>query len=122
MKKEPRVFLQHIIESIEDIEEYTQKLTKEEFLKKKYLQDATIRRIEIIGEAIKNLPSEFTKKYTFVPWKDISGMRDKVVHHYFGVDLAITWKAIKEDIPVLKENILKILAEVKAKEQTKIQT
>ena len=67
--------------------------------------------IEIIGEAVKNLPESFKKKYPEVPWKEIAGTRDKLIHEYFGVDLKLTYKIAKENIPELKKNILKILKE-----------
>ena|SRR3989344_6269152 len=109
MNKDPQVFLKHILESINDIEQYTKSLTEKSFLQKKYMQDAVVRRIEIIGEAARNLPDELTIKYPEVPWKDIIGMRNKVIHHYFGVDIKVTWEVIQKDIPVLKEKIKKIV-------------
>ena len=93
MKKEPLIFLNHILESIKNIK----------------IQDEIIRRIEIIGEAIKSLPANFTKKYPKVPWKEIAGTRDKLIHGYFGVDLDIVWKIVKEDIPQLKKMVQNIL-------------
>ena len=78
----------------------------------KYMQDAVIRRLEIIGEATKNIPEEFTKKHSEVPWSGIAKMRDKLIHKYFGVDLDLTWDVLKDDLPSLKEKIKKILREV----------
>jgi uncharacterized protein with HEPN domain len=108
MRKEPGIFMEHILECIELIEYYTEDLTKDEFLNSVLLQDAIIRRIEIIGEAIKNLPDDLKTEYPQVPWKSIAGMRDIVVHEYFGIDLNLTWKVVKRDIPSLKEKILEI--------------
>ncbi len=87
MKKNLRIFLIHILDSINLIEDYTKDKTKEEFEDSLSLQDMTIRRLEIIGEAIKNLPQEFKNNYNNIPWKKISGLRDKLIHEYFGVDI-----------------------------------
>ena len=73
------------------------------------MQDALIRRIEIIGEAVKNLPREFRDRYPVIPWGDIAGMRDKLMHHYFGVDSEVVWRTVQDDIPELKKKIKEIL-------------
>lgn len=109
MKKNDLIYLNHIINSIERIEEYTGDLEKNDFLSNQLVQDGTIRQIEIIGEATKNLSKGFREKYPQVPWSDIAGMRDRLIHHYFGVDLHAVWRTIKIDTPDLKENILDIL-------------
>lgn len=72
----------------------------------------TIRRLEIIGEAIKNLPQEFKNNYNNPPWETISGLRDKSIHEYFGVDIDLIWTIIVRDLPELKQNIEKILEEL----------
>ena len=108
MKKDALIFLEHILESIENVELFTKNVSQESFFKNKEKQSAVIRQIEVIGEAVKNIPSEFKNKHSFIPWKDIAGMRDKLMHHYFGVNLKVVWKTIKEDIPALKEEIMRI--------------
>lgn len=111
MKKDPLIFIKHIRDSIEDIERYSKNMSTNKFLKNKMVQDAIIRRIEIIGEAVKNLTIEFTNKYPAVPWSDIAGMRDKLIHHYFGVNLDLTYGVVNKELPRLKKEIKKILEE-----------
>ncbi len=94
MKKDISVFLGHIVESIERIEEFTRDASKDDFYKSVQVQDAVIRRIEIIGEASKNMPEEFRKKHPEVPWAEMSRTRDKLIHGYFGVDLELTWDIV----------------------------
>ncbi len=108
MNKEALIFIKHILDAIEKIESYSKNVSKENFKKDIQLQDAIIRRIEIIGEATKNIAPEFKNNHPFVKWKEIIQTRDKIIHHYFGVDLKIIWEIIKEDIPKLKQQMLKI--------------
>jgi uncharacterized protein with HEPN domain len=113
MKREPGIFIDHILECIQLVEEYTGAITIDEFLQSKQQQDAIIRRIEVMGEAIKNIPSEIKDKYPDIPWKEIAGMRDILIHFYFGVDLKLTWDVAKIEIPKLKKEILKIKGDIK---------
>jgi uncharacterized protein with HEPN domain len=113
MKKDPLVFIEHILESIDSIKEYIEGLSKEDFFSSKEKQDAILRRIEIIGEAVKNLPEDVKSKHSEVPWKKITGMRDIVVHNYFGVDLNLTWKIATTDIDELKTTLLKVKKSIK---------
>lgn len=108
MKKDERVFIEHILECIELIERYTQNKTKKEFFNSVQLQDSIIRRIEIIGEAVKNIPEDLKKRYPNIPWKNIGSMRDILIHEYFGIDLKLTWEVVKRDIPILKKKMLNI--------------
>ena len=115
MKKDINIFLEHILESIHLIEEYIKDRRKSEFLKLTQVQDSVIRRIEIIGEAIKNIPDDFKEIYPKIPWKQIIGMRDILIHQYFGIDLNLTWEAIEKDLPKLKNQIIAIKKEIKDK-------
>jgi len=108
MKKDPTFFIVHVLECIERIEEYVEGITKDDFFRSVQLQDAVIRRIEIIGEAVKNIQREIKDKYPDIAWKEIAGMRDVLIHEYFGVDLELTWKVAKEDVRELKKKILKV--------------
>ena len=112
MKKDVKIYLKDILESIEKIEKYTKDFTKESFCDDVLLQDAVIRRLEIIGEAAKNIPENCKKKYPEIEWKKIAGMRDVLTHAYFGVVLERFWVVVKQDLPSLKEKIKKILREV----------
>ena len=105
-----KVFLEHILESINLISAYVSQLSKDDFLDSHQVQDAVIRRLEIIGEAVKNLPLGFRKRHAEVPWRQIAGMRDVLIHGYFGVDLELTWKVVREDLPELEQKIARILA------------
>ncbi len=111
-KRDVKVFLEDILESIEKIEEYTTDVDEEEFYENTFVQDAVLRRLEIIGEAVKNIPDDFRAKYPDIPWRQIAGMRDVLIHAYFGVNLRRVWKVIKEDVPELKLKILKILEDI----------
>ena len=109
MIKYPLIFIEHILDAINDIEESIGNFSEKEFKKNKDIKDATIRRIEIIGEAVRNLPDSFKKEYSNIEWREIIGMRDKLIHNYFGVDLEKVWKVVEDEIPKLKKEIKEIL-------------
>ncbi len=117
MKRGLRLFIEDILESIRLIERYVRNVSKENLGNDQKLKDSVVRRLEIIGEAVKNIPDNFREKYPKVPWKKIVGLRDIIIHTYFNIDFDITWNIIKKDLPDLKEKMLKIKTEVEAEEK-----
>ena len=111
--KSDLVFIEHILDSINAIEVFSEKLTKKELSANRLKQSAIIREIEIIGEAVKNISETLKKNHKEIPGREITGTRDKMIHHYFGVDLNIVWDIIKINLPVLRKKILKIKNEIK---------
>lgn len=106
--KDDIAFIEHILLCIDKIQEYTKNLTAQDFNNSELIQDAVIRNIEIIGEATKKISKDLKSQYLEIPWKEMSGMRDKLIHDYFGVDVDVVWKTVNEDIPFLKSLIEKI--------------
>ena len=112
MKKDNLVFVQHIRDSINKIILYTGNISQMEFNSNSLIQDGVIRQIEIIGKASKNISEDFENKYKLIPWKQMIGMRNKMIHDYFGVRLNIVWDTLNNEIPFLKSEINKILLEL----------
>ncbi|TAL60292.1 MAG: DUF86 domain-containing protein [Bacteroidetes bacterium] len=107
--KEDIIYLKHILQAIGRVEEYTKGLSNEAFHSSNLIQDGVIRQLEIIGEATKQLSPAITIHFVHIDWKDIAGMRDKLIHHYMGVDLNTVWDTVQEDIPVFKQEVVKIV-------------
>jgi len=114
IERDNRFFQEEILESITRIEEYTQNLSENDFLQNNQAQDAVVRRLEIIGEATKNLPRNFRQAYPDVPWQRMVGMRDVFIHGYFGVNFKRVWEVVEQDLPGLKRQIAAILDELDA--------
>lgn len=100
------IFIDHILQSIELIEDYTKDITKEDFISTDFIREAVIRRIKIISESVKNMPSDFKDRYPEIPWETIANVRD--VLKSGDCDLDVVWETVKSEIPVLKTEILKI--------------
>ncbi len=101
--KDDRPYIDHILEAISKIQKYTEGINREEFEKDSLLQDAVMRNIGIIGEATKKLSMKFREDRSDIPWRAMSGMRDKLIHDYIGIDLGVVWRTITEDIPSLQK-------------------
>lgn len=108
MIRDDRVYLRHIRDALQQITVYTGGMDYAGFLVNRMSQDAVIRQFEIIGEATKNLSDVFREHHPAIPWKDLAGFRDKLIHQYFGVDLAMVWQSVVDDVPMLLEELLKI--------------
>ena len=99
--KDDRIYLGHIRNAIQDIEEYAA-VGHDAFMTDRMRQDAVIRKLEIIGEAVKNVSGDTKQTRPEIPWKQIAGMRDRLTHDYFGVDLALVWVVVERELPTLK--------------------
>ncbi len=110
------MYLNHILYSIEQIESYVKAVSIEQFLQNKLLQDGAIYRLGIIGKASGNFSDEFRKQHSEVPWSQIIGLRNRVIHayfhEYFNLDLDIVWDIVKDDLPDLKQKMGKMLEEM----------
>ncbi len=103
--RSPEMYLEDIKTAISKIEKYTKGMSFDDFEKDEKTTDAVIRSLEVIGEAVNNLPDDFKEKNSDIPWRHIVSMRNKMIHEYFGVDLDIVWKTIQEDIKDFKNKI-----------------
>lgn len=109
MPRDYKAFINDILEAINRIESYTSNLTIDDFSESQLYQDAIVRNLEIIGEAVKRLPDELIKKYPNIEWKKIAGLREILIHAYFGIEIEIVWDVIQNKLPELKDQISRIL-------------
>jgi uncharacterized protein with HEPN domain len=112
-KREYKDYILDVYNSIEEIEKFVDGFSFDKFQNDKKTIYAVVRAIEIIGEAAKNIPPSIKKKYDKIKWTKLKGMRNRLIHEYFGVNIKVVWKTIKEDIPELKKTILELLKELK---------
>ena len=113
--REAKLYLLDIKNAIRKIQKYVADVSYEQFSQNDEKIDAVIRNLEIIGEAARCIPQRIKQKYSGINWQDIAGMRNIIAHEYFGVDLAIIWKTIKENLPELGNKIEQIIVELDKK-------
>jgi uncharacterized protein with HEPN domain len=109
IQKDDLTYIEHILDCIRKIKEFSEGLSFKEFSKNELVQDAIIRNIEVIGEVSKKISTDTKQVNLDIPWKEIAGMRDKLIHDYLGVDNEVVWKTIQEDVPMLERQIKKFI-------------
>jgi len=112
MPREYKAYLNDILEAIRKIEKYTDNLSFDDFIEDELIQDGVVRNLEIVGEAVKNIPEEIKNKNPEIEWQKIAGLRDILIHAYFGIDVDIVWNIVKKKIPKLKKEILEVLSKL----------
>jgi len=112
MRRDYSLFLKDIIQAMEAIEKFVEGMEFEELVEDDKTSSAVIRKFEILGEAARNIPDWMREKYPLIPWKRMVGMRDRLIHGYFGIDYELVWDAIKVEIPRIKSELEKILKEL----------
>lgn len=115
MKREYKLFLKDIVKACEYIQEFVERIDFDQFLRDEKTSSAVIQKFGIIGEAVKNIPEFIKQKYPDIAWKDMAGMRDRLVHGYFGVDYVLVWDTIESDIPEIISSISQILNHLEKK-------
>lgn len=113
MSKDVLVFVRYMYDSILKVEHFVKGISQSQFMDDTEKQFAVMRAIEIMGEAAKNVPAEFREKHPQILWKEIAGMRDKLIHHYFGINLERVWMVVQKDLPLLKEQLRALIQERK---------
>jgi uncharacterized protein with HEPN domain len=109
MSRDARVYLEDILESIRRIKTYTAGVDQEGLAADELRLDAVVRNLEVIGEAVKRLPEDLTQRHSHVEWRKIAGLRDILIHHYFGIDAGIIWDVVQNKLPDFEHQIRAIL-------------
>jgi len=110
--KSDKIYILHIIDSMDQISDYTDQISPEEFKDNRLIQDAVVRNFEIIGEADKNVSDQTRDRFSLIPWKKMAGMRDKLIHNYMGVDLDAVWNTIEEIIPSMRQELQNVVRSI----------
>ena len=110
--RDQKLYIYDIIKAIDLIESFVENMNYEAFIEDPKTQSAVIRQFEIIGEAVKKLDKNLTDKYSEIDWQAVAGMRDLLIHHYFGVDLDIVWESLREDLPAFKRIMISLKKDI----------
>jgi uncharacterized protein with HEPN domain len=116
MTRNVSLYIKDILQNMQDAEEFVRGFSYEQFTGDKRTFNAVVRSLEVIGEAAKNIPDEICREYPSVPWKEMAGMRDKVIHFYFGVNKEAVWIAVKERVPAVRPMVEKIMQKLERHE------
>ena len=114
MPRDYRAYFRDILEAIRKIKRYTENINFKEFADNELIQDGVVRNLEIIGEAVKNIPEDVKRDNPDVEWRKIAGLRDILIHAYFGIDVEVVWDIVKNKVPKLKEKVENILSKLDA--------
>jgi len=114
MTRNYQLYLKDILSAIESVEKFITKMTLNEFMADDKTASAVVRKYEIIGEATKQIPDEIRTKYPDIPWKEMAGMRDKLIHFYFGIDYKLIWETSRKRLPLLKPLLKDIISNIES--------
>lgn len=112
MTKTFRDYIEDMLNAAREVREFTRNMSLADFLRDRKTSNAVIRSLEVLGEAAKRIPEDIRQRYPEIPWKSMAAMRDKLIHEYHGVDLAMVWKTVEEDIPPLIPALERLLREM----------
>ncbi|MEM4312076.1 MAG: DUF86 domain-containing protein [Nitrososphaerales archaeon] len=112
MRRKYTDYIEDILDSIKKAKKFTENMSFKEFAQDDKTIFAVIRALEIVGEAAKKIPDKIRAKYPEIPWKEIAGMRDKLIHEYFGIKLEVVWETVKKEIPSIEPEFEKILKDL----------
>lgn len=111
-KKDDTIYIRHIYDAITRIEDYTRGVDQEKFFHEHMIQDAVVRQLEIVGEAAAHISGTYKKAHSTIPWHNVVGMRNRLIHEYFGIDLKGIWSTVLRDLPPLKKELRDVLSQL----------